>query len=180
MEKSGTLLPVIVGWILGLITSAATQWIQVIRRRKNTATLLRQEVERNETYLKVVKAMEDAIDEEGRIQVEEGGVGNFENFKVTVADPSFAGGGGEPETTLFTATLNEQGTLNHETLKSLHTFYHHLQRAHEFRLTAHKEDLPSFFKQAADNAESAMQEIEANNLTERLKAEGSWNPLNRP
>lgn len=171
------LLSIIVGWALGLLSTVFARWMSTLVQRRKVASLLLQEVERNEGRMKLIMHLSNSLNDAGQI-VEEGEVlvdFKEERGKDRVAEDV------KPNTTVFSSTLNDQGLLSATTLSSVHDYYRQVKGVQIALDSLTKEPVnpadqrPQKIKRAGTHGEKALRMTEE--VTEKLNGERIYNPL---
>jgi hypothetical protein len=141
------------------------------------AKLLIQEIKTNQKYLKGLASLKDLMDDKGVLHDNN----NKPLVKASHLEwlrPSYL------QSSIFTATLQQQGLFNGVTLESLHTFYDLIRNLERFvsaseDKTNSKATRIGFARDAFKTASSALKLAEDSKLILKLEAEGSFNPIKR-
>lgn len=169
------LLSILVGWVLGLLSTLFGQWINTRAQRRKTALLLIQEVDHNWHLLKLISKLMYKFNDSGQI-IEEGEV------RVDLSQEPLRMNNADPDTTIFSSSLIDQGLFSASTLSSVHDYYRHLDELQTFLDVLEREEeernpheLEMAINQAEYNAREAKKMTEE--VKEKLKGEYISNPL---
>jgi len=159
-----------IGWILGVISGLLLQWASSTRDLQAMAQLLSLAVRYNIAGLKLQAAVVSKIDQSGYFRDETGSLTDVKAGQGRRVGQTFL------RTTLFEATLSQQGKLAASLLPPLHDFYWNVRQVNEFRVasedTARSEANRVFWlRQAGEVATRTVGEADKQRLLQKLKEE---------